>query len=193
MSRMANGSEFRNKLEERLGTERYEELAQTGQQDKREDDKYSAAEVIAKFRERPKDVSVNEGDNSMVARFQDYVDSGKKFNNKARDYLITQGVDFGDKVRKEVPVRDSTPTPIAPTITDSVGSSIGDNINTGNTIAASGSIVNSPVGNNNYISTNVDNSTRGTEDSNKYYSTNLDDFKFDVDDFKKSYMAKLLA
>ena len=176
MSRMANGSEFRNKLEERLGTERYEELAQTGQQDK-----------------RPKDVSVNEGDNSMVARFQDYVDSGKKFNNKARDYLTSQGVDFGDKVRKEVPVRDSTPTPIAPTITDSVGSSIGDNINTGNTIAASGSIVNSPVGNNNYISTNVDNSTRGTEDSNKYYSTNLDDFKFDVDDFKKSYMAKLLA
>jgi len=188
MSRMANDSKFRNKLEERLGTERYEELARTGHQDKLKGDRMSAAEVIAKFRERPKGVTVDEGNNSMRDKFQNYVNNDMRFNNKAREYLIAQGVDFSDKERKKkapAPVRDSSSDGIGDivgTITDSDRSHIGHNINSGTINADSGSIVNNPVGDNNYISTNVDNSRR-----------ELADFAFDPNDFLKSSMAKLLA
>ena len=97
MARKAGSDEFRNNLEERLGTEEYDRISAEGQQDPRKDGRYSAAEVISEFRERPKGVSVNEGDNSMVSKYQGMVDSGSKFNNKAKSYLTSQGVNFNSK------------------------------------------------------------------------------------------------
>ena len=203
MSRMANGSKFRNKLEERLGTERYEELAREGQQDKSKGDRISAAEVISEFRERPKGVSVDEGDNSMVSKYQDYVNSGRKFNNKAKDYLISQGVDFGDKVREEVPIPVATPTP-TPTPTMNADSIVtGDvtsgpiEINTGSaprtmsseeTMRPFGGIsmdndqVSNIVGNNNTSFQNQDNSIIGREVAS-----------VDPMEFKKYFMNKTFA
>jgi hypothetical protein len=97
MARKAGSDEFRNNLEERFGTEEYDRISAEGQQDPRKNGRYSAAEVISEFRERPKGVSVNEGDNSMVSKYQGMVDSGSKFNNKAKSYLTSQGVNFNSK------------------------------------------------------------------------------------------------
>ena len=97
MARKAGSDEFKNKLQERLGKEEYERISAEGQQDPRKDGMYSAAEVISEFRERPKGVSVNEGEDSMVSKYQGLVDSGSTFNKKAKSYLTSQGVNFRNK------------------------------------------------------------------------------------------------
>jgi len=86
------------------------------------------------------------------------------------------------------PTPEPTPAPPSNTVTDSI---VADNIS-GDIFADPGSVVNNPVGNNNFMSTYIDSSRREGEGSDYYYPSNLDDFKFDADDFKKSYMAKLL-
>ena len=97
MARKAGSDEFKNKLQERLGREEYDRISAEGQQDPRKDGMYSAAEVISEFRERPEGVSVNEGENSMVSKYQGLVDSGSTFNKKAKSYLTSQGVNFRNK------------------------------------------------------------------------------------------------
>jgi len=87
--RMA-GDAFRNKLEERIGTEEYDRISPDGHQDVRKGGRISAAESIAEFRERADGVSVED----KVAEYQGMVDSGQKFNNKAQSYLEKHGINF---------------------------------------------------------------------------------------------------
>ena len=114
--RSAKDEGFRNSLERRLGTEEYDRISPSGSQALDDQGRMTAAEVIAEFRERGDDVKVDEGDNSMVAKYQGMVDSGTKFNAKAQDFLKGYGVDFGGPgtttPEEETPDIDDTPAPI---------------------------------------------------------------------------------
>ena len=68
------GDAFRNNLEERIGTDEYDRIGADGQQDPTNKGKYSAREVISEFRNRDKGVSIDEGDDSMVSKYQGLVD-----------------------------------------------------------------------------------------------------------------------
>jgi hypothetical protein len=107
--RMADSPEFRDELEKRIGTKEYDRISADGHQDVRKGNKYSAAEVISEFRNRPDGVSVNDGDNSMVSKYQSMVDNGTKFNNKAKSYLEKQGITFA--ASSDGGAEDPTPTP----------------------------------------------------------------------------------
>ena len=92
----ADGLEgFRNHLERRMGTEEYERVGARGHDDPDSKGRYSAAEVKSEFRNRAKGTKVNEGEGSMTDYFQGLVNDGAKFNNRAKEYLIGQGVTFG--------------------------------------------------------------------------------------------------
>ena len=203
---MANSSEFRNKLEERLGTERYEELAKPGQQDKRKGDRYSAAEVIAEFRERPKGVSVNEGDNSMVSKYQNYVDNGLKFNNRAKDYLISQGVDFSQinpKPDRKGPKKPDTPAPVVPINGPITTGPI--TIDTGSGPVTMPAPVDTPYpsresGGNSYVQDNdqISNQIGNNNISNQYQDNSIIDYSNDryADpgmSFKNAFMNRMFA
>ena len=71
----------------------------------------TAREVISEFRERPEGVKVNEGEDSMVSRYQNMVDSGTRFNAKAREYLKGHGVKFSGNIVND-PVTNPEPDPI---------------------------------------------------------------------------------
>ena len=103
---------FRNSIERRVGTEEYDRISADGSQALDDGGRMTANEVISEFRERPKGVTVNEGDDSMVAKYQGMVDSGTKFNAKAKSYLERQGVNFGPGAEtppEETPDIDDTP------------------------------------------------------------------------------------
>ena len=55
---------------------------------------YSKRELLAEFRGRPDGVSIDEGEGNLVDKYQGLVDSGKRFNNQAEDYLKSHGVIF---------------------------------------------------------------------------------------------------
>jgi hypothetical protein len=173
MDRKAGSNEFRNNLEERLGTKEYDRISSEGQQDPRKGGRYSAAEVISEFRERPKGTSVNEGDNSMVSKYQGMVDGGSKFNNKAKAYLTSQGVNFNSKSKSKEP--SSEPS----------GSNAGSATAGDNSIASPISQAN-PIeidGNSNQV--NQDNSIKQTQN----YDYSIDNSKVLNDNSYRSYGA----
>ena len=102
---------FRNALERNIGTEEYDRISPSGAQDLDDSGRMTAREVIAEFRERPKGVSVDEGEDSMVAKYQKMVDEGTTFNKRAREYLEGHGVDFGGDMIDD-PVTDPNPDPV---------------------------------------------------------------------------------
>lgn len=209
MARMADSPDFRNKLEERLGTERYEELARPGQQDKRKGDRISGAEARAEFRERPKGVSVNEGDNSMVSKYQNYVDNGLKFNNNAKAYLISQGVDFSQVERKpkldtKPPEEISTPDPVVPingpittgpinidtgsgpvTMPAPVETPYPTRSSGGNSYVMDNDQINTQIGNNNISNQYQDNSIIDNDDDNYRFNPGMT--------FKNAFMNKMFT
>ena len=100
---------YRNSLERSVGTEQYDEMAGEGFSAKNDKGQVQAREVIAEFRDGRGDRSVNDGDDSMVSKYQSMVDSGEhKFNARARAYLEKQGVSFDGRTGDET--TDSTDT-----------------------------------------------------------------------------------
>lgn len=97
---------FRNALERRIGTEEYDRIGAEGLDDPDNRGAYSAKEVISEFRNRGDGVSVNDGEGSMVEKYQGMVDSGTKFNNKATEYLKKQGVTFGGDPAEDIADND---------------------------------------------------------------------------------------
>ena len=167
MARKAGSDGFRNELEKRLGTEEYDRISPDGQQDPTKGGRYSAGEVISEFRERPKGVSVDEGSNSMVSKYQGLVDGGAKFNNKAKSYLENRGVNFGVKEGGE-DTATNTPTPSA----SNNGTASGDNsinspISQANPQTVNGN--NNKVSQDNSITQTVDNSVDNSDNSSRFY------------------------
>ena len=161
---MAGSNEFRNRLEERLGTEEYERIGQRGLQgkaDQKNKNVYSAAEVISEFRNRPKGVKVDEGDNSMVNYFQGLVNDGSKFNLKARDYLKSKGVTFGknggDGDGSDNPADPVTSAP-EQTTNNGSGSGRGGNMSPSQDVNQDNDITTTIDGNDNTVNNTQDNS-----------------------------------
>lgn len=185
--RMANSPEFRNELEKRLGTEKYDDFSQEGQQDVRKGGRYSAAEVISEFRERPDGVSVEGEENSMVAKYKALQEGGAKFNSKAQDYLSKYGFEFGnDKVASapgeeeaaaEPPAQieptpplpgDGGTSPAPPMYGGGPGS---QNVNQDNDIS------NNISGNNNTVTNNQNNSVSGYGGESDYLGDWMSKYK----------------
>jgi hypothetical protein len=184
---MANSDEFKNQLERRLGTEEYERIGKRGQDRPNDRGQYDAAEVISEFRNRSKGTKVDEGEGSMVDYFQGLVNDGAKFNNRAKDYLTKQGINFGgggggggddepgpgNDVPAPTPVPSPTPTP-GPSPTPVTpgpsappplfGNSQTQNINQDNDITTS------ITGDNNTVNNNQDNSISQSMGSSDYAS-----------------------
>ena len=176
MARKAGSDEFRNNLEKRLGTEEYDRISAEGQQDPRKGGRYSAGEVISEFRERPKGVSVDEGSNSMVSKYQGLVDDGAKFNNKAKSYLENRGVNFGVKEGGE-DTATNTPTPSAANNgTASGDNSINSPISQANPQTVNGN--NNQVSQDNSITQTVDNSVDNTDNSRRFYGGSTRTFNY---------------
>lgn len=172
MARKAGSDGFRNELEKRLGTEEYNRISPEGQQDPTKGGRYSAKEVISEFRERPKGVSVDEGSNSMVSKYQKLVDSGVKFNNKAKSYLENRGVSFGVKKGGE-----DTPTPAASNNgTGSGDNSINSPISQANPQSVQGN--NNQVSQDNSITQTVDNSVDNSDNSRRFYGGSTRTFNY---------------
>jgi len=95
-TRMAGEELEKNKsLRERYGEDYINDVSQKGLQDATKKGSYSRKEIAAEFRNRSKDVKVNEGEGNMVDYYQGLADSGTKFNNSAKDFLKGHGVTFG--------------------------------------------------------------------------------------------------
>lgn len=176
MARKAGSDGFRNELEKRLGTDEYDRISPEGQQDPTKGGRYSAKEVISEFRERPDGVSVDEGPNSMVSKYQGLVDSGAKFNNKAKSYLENRGVSFGIKEGGE-DTATSTPTPAA----SNNGTASGDNsinspISQANPQSVQGN--NNQVSQDNSITQTVDNSVDNSDNSRRFYGGSTRTFNY---------------
>ena len=176
MARKAGGDGFRNELEKRLGTEEYDRISAEGKQDQTKGGRYSAKEVISEFRERPKGVSVDEGSNSMVSKYQALVDDGAKFNNKAKSYLENRGVNFGVKEGGE-DTATNTPTPAASnTGTASGDNSINSPISQANPQTVNGN--NNQVSQDNSITQTVDNSVDNSDNSSRFYGGSTRTFNY---------------
>ena len=176
MARKAGSDGFRNELEKRLGTEEYYRISPDGQQDPTKGGRYSAKEVISEFRERPKGVSVDEGPNSMVSKYQGLVDSGAKFNNKAKSYLENRGVNFGVKEGGE-DTATNTPTPsVSNNGTASGDNSINSPISQANPQTVNGN--NNQVSQDNSITQTVDNSVDNSDNSRRFYGGSTRTFNY---------------
>jgi hypothetical protein len=81
------------KLDERFGKGFTDRVKGDGMQE-RTNQGYSKRELLAEFRGRPDGVSIDEGEGNLVDKYQGLVDSGKRFNNQAEDYLKSHGVIF---------------------------------------------------------------------------------------------------
>ena len=90
-------NQVKNQVQQRLGDEQYNKVSQSGLQDATKQGSYSANEVISEFRNRDKGVKVDEGENSIVARFKAEQAAGAKFNQKAQDFLSGYGLKFGNQ------------------------------------------------------------------------------------------------
>ena len=176
MTRKAGSDGFRNELEKRLGTEEYDRISPDGQQDPTKGGRYSAGEVISEFRERPKGVSVDEGSNSMVSKYQGLVDGGAKFNNKAKSYLENRGVNFGVKEGGE-DTATNTPTPsVSNNGTASGDNSINSPISQANPQTVNGN--NNQVSQDNSITQTVDNSVDNSDNSRRFYGGSTRTFNY---------------
>ena len=171
MARKAGSQGFRNALEERLGTQEYRRLSADGMQDPTQRGQYSAGEVISEFRERPRGITVDEGDNSMVSKYQALVDSGSKFNNKAKSYLQDRGVNFGTQDKADDTSTNTpapAPAPSAPLAgTNSAQGSINSPISQANPQTINGN--NNEANQDNSITQSVDNSVNNTDNSSRFY------------------------
>ena len=102
----------KNKVQARLGDDKYKNVSQAGLQDATKQGSYSAAEVKAEFRNRG-DSKVNEGEGSILQRFQDAQEGGATFNKKAQNYLSEKyGMTFGKKEKEEEEPTYGIPTPV---------------------------------------------------------------------------------
>jgi hypothetical protein len=176
MARKAGSNGFRNALEERLGTSEYNRISAEGQQDPTKDGRYSAKEVISEFRERPEGVSIDEGDNSMVAKYQGLVNDGAKFNRQATSYLEKQGVNFNKPESTDSdPAASQTPVPF------SAGTSTGDGsinspISQANPQTINGN--NNQANQDNSITQTIDNSVDNTDNSRRFYGGSTRTFNY---------------
>ena len=164
------GDAFRNNLEERIGTNEYDRIGAAGQQDATNQGKYSAKEVISEFRNRGKGVSIDEGDDSMVSKYQGLVDDGTTFNKRARDYLKGHGVQFGGNGESPEDVPEATPDPVttAPIENDTDSSPVtinpypvsggGSSSSQTQTVVQDNDQTSNVTGNNNTVTQNQDNS-----------------------------------
>jgi hypothetical protein len=172
MARKAGSNGFRNALEERLGTQEYNRISAEGQQDPTKDGRYSAREVISEFRERPEGVSIDEGDNSMVAKYQGLVNDGAKFNRQARSYLEKQGVTF-NKPKTSDSTQTSTP---ASTGTPAGDGSINSPISQKNPQTIKGN--NNQANQDNSITQSIDNSVDNSDNSRRFYGGSTRTFNY---------------
>jgi len=172
MARKAGSNGFRNALEERLGTEEYNRISAEGQQDPTKDGRYSAREVISEFRERPEGVSIDEGDNSMVAKYQGLVNDGAKFNRQARSYLEKQGVTF-NKPKTSDSTQTSTP---ASSGTPAGDGSINSPISQANPQTIKGN--NNQANQDNSITQSIDNSVDNSDNSRRFYGGSTRTFNY---------------
>ena len=173
MARKAGSNGFRNALEERLGTQEYNRISAEGQQDPTKGGRYSAREVISEFRERPKGVSVDEGDNSMVAKYQGLVNDGAKFNRKAQSYLEKQGVSFS---RPESSDNNSEPARPFNSGTSSGDGSINSPISQANPQTINGN--NNQANQDNSITQTIDNSVDNSDNSRRFYGGSTRTFNY---------------
>lgn len=97
------------KLDERFGEGFTDRVKPDGLQDPTKQGGYSKKELLAEFRLRDKGVKVDEGDNSLVNKYQGLVDSGEKFNGQAQSYLESHGVTFGGGGDKPSSPPETTP------------------------------------------------------------------------------------
>jgi len=172
MARKAGSNGFRNALEERLGTQEYNRISAEGQQDPTKGGRYSAKEVISEFRERPKGVSIDEGDNSMVTKYQRLVNDGAKFNRQAQSYLEKQGVTFN---KPESTDNTSEPTPVS-TGTPAGDGSINSPISQANPQTINGD--NNQANQDNSITQTIDNSEDNSDNSRRFYGGSTRTFNY---------------
>ena len=174
------------KLDERFGEGFTDRVKGDGMQERTKQG-YSKRELLAEFRGRPDGVSIDEGEGSLVDKYQGLVDSGKRFNNQAEDYLKSHGVIFNQP--EEIVIKDEpeeidlitdeptveyTPAPVrfssAPIQSIVSSGDGGMNINQDNDIS------NMIYGNDNNVSNYQDNSIGNIGDES-YAQRNPIDFK----------------
>ena len=184
VSNAAQDKSNNRSLDERFGEGFSERVSPDGLQDATNKGRYSKKELLAEFRGRGKDVSINEGEGNLVDKYQGLVDSGQKFNGKARSYLEGHGVTFGgggggnEDPGVEVPETNPTPNPTpSPTPTPSnppvtpqppiLGTPVSQIVNQDNDI-------NSTVtGDNNTVDINQDNSVNQTAGFTMDYNSGI--------------------
>lgn len=162
--RANRSAEYRNKVEERKGTEWYDNARKGGLQDATENGRYSAAEVISEMRSG-RDGKTTE---QMADYYQGLADSGTTFNNRAKSYLSERhGVNFGGGGKPETQPDKPETEPEVPSNQDQESAERyrQSAVNAVTNTQSTGSI----AGNNNTINqnqeTNIDNST--TYEGNK--------------------------
>ena len=176
-SRKAGSEEFRNKLEERKGTDWYNSAARKGDlYDPRVDDNrgklmYSGAEVRAEMRDGRGDMSTEE----MTKYYEDAYASGDlNLNGNAKDYLREN---FGAKLeRREVSTPERKPAPTASTGTAGGNQAINSPISNANPIDIDGN--SNQVSQDNSITQTVDNSTDNSDNSQRYYGGSSRTFNY---------------
>ena len=108
----------KNRAQTRLGDDKYKNVSQAGLQDATKQGSYSAAEVKAEFRNRG-DSKVNEGEGSILERFQKAQEGGATFNKKAQNYLSEKyGMTFGNKDKEPTNSIQPVETKPAPYLPD---------------------------------------------------------------------------
>ncbi len=183
VSNAAQDKSNNRSLDERFGEGFSERVSPDGLQDPTNRGGYSKKELLAEFRGRGKGVSIDEGEGNLVDKYQGLVDSGEKFNGKARSYLEGHGVEFGGRGGGgnedpvvEVPETNPTPNP-TPSPTPSnppvgpqppiLGTPVSQIVNQDNDI-------NSTVtGDNNTVDINQDNSVNQTAGFTMDYNSGI--------------------
>lgn len=123
---LAKGGRHKSQLEQRLGTDEFRRIGAEGQQDPTSKDKWSAAEVIAEFRNKG-DAKVNEGENSIVNRFKEIQKNGGMFNKRAQNFLSSKyGFDFTKNNTNDGNATDGTNTGGDPSDNSGGGNEPGD-------------------------------------------------------------------
>ena len=104
---------YRNKLEQKYGTGQYDEWAKEGFTERDDSGRVKAREVMAEFRDgRKEGQKVDEGENSMVAKYQKLVDEGERFNGQAQEYLKGYGITgFNQSAKPKDDAEEPKPTP----------------------------------------------------------------------------------
>ena len=184
-SRKAGSEEFRNKLEERKGTDWYNSAAKKGDlYDPRVDDNrgksmYSGAEVRAEMRDGRGDMSTEE----MTKYYEDAYASGElNLNGNAKEFLRDKH--GANLERREVKTPERKPAPTASTDTASGNQAINSPISQANPIDINGD--SNQVSQDNSITQTVDNSVDNSDNSSRYYGGNSRTFNYKGGDGESS-------